>query len=251
MGQPKIGIQLYSARHDAVKDLPGTLKKLAGIGFTAVEFFGRAMFTACEVNSALKESGLEICGWHTPWDFVQEGFINAWVAYCKAIGNKYVVVPGLPAEATSTIEKWRETAAQFNAINEKLKKEGMLLGYHNHYVEFKPLNVPGVLPWDAFYEDCCPDIIAQYDIGNSLHGTGINAMEYHKKYIKRSVTVHAKPYSSTVDAAPIGEDEIDWPQYVAEIKKAGVTDYIIVEYEHPDDLYGNLKKCYDTLSRLM
>jgi len=252
MGKTKIGVQLYSARHDLSNDMPGTIKKLAAIGYEAVEFFGQAAYTADEINAVLKANKLEICGWHTPWNFVQEGFLNVWIAYTKAIGNKYVVVPGLPGELTGTIESWKETAEKFNAISEKLTKEGLLLGYHNHHAEFMPLNVPGVLPWDAFLEKCNPEIIAQYDIGNSLHGTKINAMEYHKKYIGRSVTVHAKAHSATKENAAIGEDDIDWAEYVSEIKKAGVTDYIIVEYEHKGDgLFDKLAVCYNTLKKYL
>jgi len=201
------------------------------------------------VVNALNENNLEICGYHTPWAFVQDGFLNAWIAYCKAIGNKYVVIPGLPEECSNSISAWRETTKAFNCIAAKLAKEGMRLGYHNHSAEFMPME--GQIPWDAFYEAALPEIIAQFDIGNSLSGTGIDAMKYHEKYINRGATIHAKAFAADGRNAAIGEDDLDWVKYVNTVKEAGVTDYCIVEYEHVcDDLYDKLKICYNTLNKL-
>ena len=145
MGKPKIAVQLYSVRDDLAKDMPGTVKKVAAIGYEAVEFFGNAAYTADEVCAVLKKNNLETAGWHTPWSYVQDDFLNVWISYCKSIGNKYVVVPGLPGELTSSISKWKETAGKFNEIEKKLAKEGLFLGYHNHWTEFKPIDLPGVL----------------------------------------------------------------------------------------------------------
>lgn len=36
--EPKIGLQLYAVRDLAQEDLPGTLEKVLGLGFGAVEF---------------------------------------------------------------------------------------------------------------------------------------------------------------------------------------------------------------------
>ena len=252
MGKPKIAVQLYSVRDDLARDMPGTVKKVAAIGYEAVEFFGNAAYTADEVNAVLKENGLGMAGWHTPWGYVQDDFINVWISYCKSIGNIYVVVPGLPGELTSSVGKWRETAGKFNAIAAKLAKEGLFLGYHNHWTEFLPIEEPGVLPWDAFFALADPAVIAQYDIGNSLHGTGIDAMKYHAQYVGRGKTVHAKSFAANKEAAAIGEDDLDWERYVAEIVKANVTDYIIVEYEHRvDDLYDKLATCYKTIKKYL
>ena len=249
MGKTKIGIQLYSVRHDAVKDLKGTLKKLSAIGYEAVEFFGAGVFTTKEILDALKESNLEICGYHTPWEFVQDDLINLWTAYNKSIGNKYIIVPGLPKECTDSLQAWQKTAEKFNEIADKLKKEGMRLGYHNHWDEFKQID--GKRPWDVFYEAACPCIIAQYDIGNSLRGTGIDAISYHSKYINQGITVHAKAYAANDKDACIGEDDIDWGKYVEIIKNAGVTEYCIVEYEAQiDALYDKLTTSYNTLKKL-
>ena len=251
MGRTKIAVQLYCARDDYMKDMPGTLRKLSAIGYEAVEFFGPALFTAEETVKALADCNLEFAGWHTPWEYVQDDCINLWIAYCKAVGNRYVIVPGLPEKCTATISAWRETAALFNRIAAKLAKEGMYTGYHNHWTEFLPKD--GELPWDAFFAATDPGVIAQYDIGNSLHGgTGIDAMAYHKKYIGRGKTIHAKADpNAKKDMAAIGEDGINWAEYVSEIKKAGVTEYCIVEWEHQGPaMYENLEICYNTLKNL-
>ena len=60
----KIGVQLYSVRDDCAKDLPGTLKALAKIGFTGVEFAGYYGHTPAELKKMLDDNGLKCYGTH-------------------------------------------------------------------------------------------------------------------------------------------------------------------------------------------
>jgi hypothetical protein len=39
---PLIGLQLYTVRSEIVKDVPGTIQKVAGVGYNSVETFGYA-----------------------------------------------------------------------------------------------------------------------------------------------------------------------------------------------------------------
>ena len=54
-----IGLQLYSVRDDCAKDLPGTLKAVAKMGYSGVEFAGYYGRTAQELRRMLDENGLK------------------------------------------------------------------------------------------------------------------------------------------------------------------------------------------------
>lgn len=55
MKKAMIGYQIYSAREDAEKDLFGTLKKIAEMGYDGVEFAGFYHYTVDEIKKALEE----------------------------------------------------------------------------------------------------------------------------------------------------------------------------------------------------
>src|SRR6266568_8703942 len=66
-----IGFQLYTVRGEFSRDVPGTLKKLADIGYKAVEFWGYSgtanvyqKYSAKELRNMLDECGLKCCGMH-------------------------------------------------------------------------------------------------------------------------------------------------------------------------------------------
>ena len=58
-------IQLYTLRNAIAEDLPGTIKKVAELGFTQVEPYN-FVATAAELGAALKENGLTAPSGHAP-----------------------------------------------------------------------------------------------------------------------------------------------------------------------------------------
>ena len=58
-------LQLYTLRNAIQEDLPGTIKKVAEIGFTQVEPYN-FVATAKELGAALKENGLTAPSGHAP-----------------------------------------------------------------------------------------------------------------------------------------------------------------------------------------
>ena len=60
-----ISVQLYTVRDAASKDFPGTLKKVAAIGYKSVELAGYGnLKTAAEARKALDDAGLTVAGAH-------------------------------------------------------------------------------------------------------------------------------------------------------------------------------------------
>ena len=92
-----IALQLYSVRHDLDRDLRGTLRAVAEMGYAGVEFAGAPQHTAQELKPLLDEFGLACCGWHTPFALVQEDTLAATIALNQALDNPNVIVPGIPA----------------------------------------------------------------------------------------------------------------------------------------------------------
>ncbi len=249
----QIGVQLYSVRDDCAKDLAGVLKAVGKMGYAGVEFAGYYGKSAEELKKMLDDAGLKCCGTHTGLDTLMGDNLAKTIAFNKTIGNRYLIVPGLPGERTKDKAAWLETAKLFNEINEKLRAENMFVGYHSHAGDFKKLE-DGSLGWDVFFGNTDRRVIMQLDFGNTK-SAGVDPIPYLTQYQGRQGTVHVKEYSKTNDKAIIGQGDIDWTKALTDLKKMGRTRWLIVEAESPattpmDCIEKSLAGLKDALKKL-
>jgi sugar phosphate isomerase/epimerase len=128
-------VQLYTLRHALEDDLPGTIKKVADIGFTQVEPYN-FVATAQELGAALKANGLTAPSGHAP--LLSENQEAIFVA-AKELGITTVIDPYLPAEHWQSAEDIQSTAAKLNAAAKKGSEYGIRVGYHNHQWELESI----------------------------------------------------------------------------------------------------------------
>jgi sugar phosphate isomerase/epimerase len=253
MARVPIALELYSVRHDLDKDVRGALKAVAEMGYEGVEFAGAPKHDAKELRDMLDEFGLVCCGWHTPFNLVQDDRLEQTIAFNKTVGNPNVIVPGVPAELRRTRADWLKLASFFNALAKKLAAHHMATGYHNHHVEFQPLE--GETPWDTFFGNTAKEVIMQLDTGNAFYG-GADLAAILKKYAGRAVTVHLKPYSRKAGQTDphlgfrplIGEDDVPWEEVFHLCETVGGAKWYIVEYE--SDAYPPLEAVERCLKNL-
>jgi len=246
-----IALQLYSVREDCAKDFNGTLKAVAEMGYEGVEFAGYYGRSAENLRSILDDLGLKVAGTHIGINTLLGEEFDRTVEFNRILGNRFLIIPGLPAEMLSSKTKCLETAGLFNDIARKLRKEGMRIGYHNHMAEFK--KVDGERIWDLFFSSTIPDVVMQLDTGNAMHG-GVDAegvLEIVRKYPGRAVTVHVKEYSSKDPKAVVGEGEMKWREFFELCRTVGGTEWYIVEqesYVYPP--FECVKRCLENLRRM-
>lgn len=260
MSKYRYGVELYSVKDELAKDMPGTLKSVREMGYLGVEFFGGFTFTAEAIKKELDANGLVCCGWHTPWSYVQDDLFDATVTYFKVIGNKNVIIPGIPDVMTENMEAAVKTAGLFNKIAEKLAVHGMRLGYHNHASELKFYPNSSDCPFTALFDNTDPSIIVQMDNGHVINGRGIGILSLLRRYPNRYVTVHLKPYSLEKGAVSaedgyncmIGDDDVPWMEFMSICSTTGGTEWFIVEYESAS-MYPELegvKVCLEVLTAM-
>ena len=223
-----VGLQLYSVRDDCGRDLPGTIAAVAKMGYEGVEFAGYYGRTAKQLRKMLDDNGLLCCGTHTGLDTLLGDNLAQTIEFNKTLGNKYLVVPSLPGKYRGSHQAWLETAKLFNELAEKVKPQGMLVGYHNHSAEFKAID--GKLPWDTFCGNTSKDVIMQLDLGNAMRG-GADPLPYIYRYPGRAITVHLKEFSKTNKKALVGEGDVPWKAFFALCRAVGGTKWYIVEQE--------------------
>ncbi|MCL2640597.1 MAG: sugar phosphate isomerase/epimerase [Phycisphaerales bacterium] len=254
-----IGLQLYSVRRECAKDLPGTLKRVAEMGYEGVEFAGYYDRSAEELRSMLDDLGLKCCGSHTGLKMLQGDELEKTVAFNQVLGNQYLIVPGLREEYTASVDAWKSTAELFNDIAQRLKPFMMRTGYHNHFTEFVPPGAPhgnagteGPTAWDIFFSNTLPEVVMQLDTGNARHGGG-DVTPYISRYPGRATTVHLKEYKKDAvkaHATLIGDGEIDWPEMMRLCETVGKTKWFIVEQSEQLEPLGAMEAVEICLKRL-
>lgn len=247
----KLGVQMFSVKNAIEKDMPGTLKQIAQMGYQGFEFFGGFWWSAQAVRRAAEEAGLEIIGWHTPYAALEKPHLHATVAYAKQVGLRHVTLPLLPPDMCANAAAWHESARRLDEIAGVFEDEGIVFGYHNHVAECK--TVEGLKTgWDIIMSETSSSMCGQLDNGNALSG-GRDALTYLKKYPGRAYTFHLKPYSlENGFATMIGEDSIPWAETLQELQKQNVTEWGIVEYACSDlyDEFEGIRRCYQALQKI-
>src|SRR6187431_3609278 len=85
-----LGIQLWTVKSEAEKDLEGTLRKLYALGFREIEFAGYYGKPAAEVGALLKSIGLTPVSTHAGADLIASSGDQV-IADAKTLGLKYII----------------------------------------------------------------------------------------------------------------------------------------------------------------
>lgn len=219
-----VGLQLYSLRNECAKDLPGMLTAVSKIGYKGVEFAGYHGRSAKDLRKLLDDNGLVACGTHTPYESVLGDKLKETMEFNQVIGNKFLIVPWMTGK---TKQEWLDKAKLFNELADKVKVQGMSVGYHAHSHDFEKFD--GVSAWDLFFGNTKADVIMQLDTSNCCDG-GADPVAVLKKYPGRVKSIHIKANGGGPEAV-YGEDKVDWKSVFAFCETKGKTQWYVVEHE--------------------
>ena len=228
MANIPVALQLYSVREDCAKDLVSTLKAVAEMGYEGVEFAGYHERGAEELKRTLDDLGLKVAGTHIGINTLLGDELQKTVEFNSILRNRFLIVPGFPEEHRDSKAAWLKTAQIMNEVSEKVKPYGMRIGYHNHLIEFQPME--GEIPWDIFFGVTNEDVVMQLDTGNAMHG-GADPVQILKRYPNRATTVHLKEFSSTNDKVLLGEGDVNWSEVFELCETTSGTEWYIIEQE--------------------
>jgi sugar phosphate isomerase/epimerase len=154
-----LGIQLYSVRDDIGPDaLPGTLRRLAALGFTHAEPYDILSDTD-GLAAALEDSGLRAITAHVK---ITELDRKAVVAAAKRLGVETVIVPFVRPESIADRAGVEALAAAINDAAAFAAGHGIRVGYHNHDFEFSQ-QVEGRSAYELLVELLDPAVVLEVD----------------------------------------------------------------------------------------
>ena len=252
-----LGVQLYTVRNQMKEDFEGTLAKVAGVGYKEVEFAGYFGHSPQDVRAILNRHGLTAPSTHVPYS----SFGDQWpqiIENSKVMGHKYIINPSIDEAVRNQSDGWKQAAATLNKAGAVSKKAGVQLGYHNHWIEFRP-TADGKLPYDILLAECDPDLVKmEMDICWVKVG-GHDPVTYLKKYPGHFPLVHVKDmtkFPKPVDVVQktenqnmtdVGSGVTDWKRIFGSAK--GI-EYYIVEHDEAAMPFESIKNSYNYLKNL-
>ena len=244
-----IGLQLYSVRGEAQKDLAGVIAQVAEMGYEGVEFAGYYGWSAEKLRKLLDQHNLKCCGTHTAVTALLGDEFARTAEFNKIIGNTYLIAPGIPGNMQPTNKQaWVLFAKLMTELAGKAKEQGMRVGYHNHAGEFDGKD--GFIPWEVFASNSGKDVILQVDIGHVARA-GADPAKYMEEFPGRLVTVHVKDFAKGKPDPVIGEGEVDWPAMFRICEGEGGTKWYIIEDESTTDPMQRVKTDIQNLKKLL
>jgi sugar phosphate isomerase/epimerase len=188
-------VQLYTVREALERDLPGTIRRLADIGFTMVEPY-RFVAKAAELKQALSENNLRAPSGHAPLLSEDQDEI---FAAARELGIGTVIDPHVPAGRWATLEDIMETEQQLNAAAAKAAGYGLRVGYHNHWWEVEAV-IDGKTALEHLADSLDPAVVLELDTYWAAVG-GQNPTELLARLGDRVKFIHIKDGPLTSDPA--------------------------------------------------
>lgn len=226
MGKIPVGLQLYTLRDETKDDFLGTLRKVAAMGYQAVEFAGYGGIAANEMKKELDDLGLKAVSSHVGLQLL-DNELEQQIEYSLTIGAKYIVCPWLQVEQLRDEASFTGLMAKFRQIGEACRAKGLQFGYHNHAFEFE--TVGGEYLLDNMYNAVSADLmVAELDLFWVKKG-GLSPRDYLLKYKGRAPLIHVKDMTGDEAAtfAEVGYGIIDYNSVFEVAGDAGVECYIV------------------------
>lgn len=240
----KLGVQLYSFRHDLDKDLAGTLARVKQLGINCIEPYSLHGLTPEALRAEFDKAGLSVVSYHLAGDLFR-GPPEEAVNIGRVLGAKQVGVAWLKESEHDAVDeaKLMKAAQQLNAMCPAAQAAGMKVFYHTHGYEFHEGD-PEAKLFDKFVQALTPEcVVLQLDVYWVAYA-GQDPVELIKRYSDRTLSLHIKDMAPTQAVAPfdgskwsgpltddsfavIGDGKLDWPALFAASREANVRWYII------------------------
>jgi len=228
-----VGLELYSVRDELAKDLTGTVRTVAKMGYEVVEFyspyFSWTTEKAKEVRKLLDDLGVRCRSTHNDATTLMPENLPKAIELNQIIGSQYVIMAS--SGRVTGLDGWKAVGDRLNAAAETLKSARMSTGYHNHQTEWMP--VEGKRPMDILASTTSHDVALQLDVGTCIEA-GSDPVAWIKANPGRIKSLHCKDWAPPPGAGYgviFGEGTSPWPTIFEAAESVGGVEYYLIEQE--------------------
>jgi sugar phosphate isomerase/epimerase len=228
---PKTGLILYTVR-DLMKENPDkTLDMISGLGFNWIEAAAYAdgkfyNMKPVHFKQMVVDRGMQLISSHVAFN---HNNLDEVIDAGAEAGLKYIILPYLPMAWTDSIDGFKKAAEFLNTAGEKSKTVGIQLGFHNHQVEFLPID--NEIPFNILAKNTDPEnVIFELDLA-WITAAGQNPVDYFEKYPNRFELWHVKDLSADKKAETLGLGTIDFNPIFDKVSLSGMK-YFFIEQDN-------------------
>jgi sugar phosphate isomerase/epimerase len=248
-----MGLELYSVREALKQDPGGTVRAVAKMGYQGVEFYAPYFEwtekQAKDMRALLDDLGIRCFSTHNNAAYLSKENIQHARDINLILGSRYAVIGS--AQPKPGLDGWKEVADALNFAAEQLEPSGLKTGYHNHRIEFVPLD--GQRPIEFLAKNTKSSVMLQLDVGTCLEAAA-DPVAWINANPGRIRSLHCKdwsPDSGKGYKVLFGEGEADWKSIFAAAETTGGVEYYLMEQEgsrFPE--LETAKKCLDSFRAL-
>jgi len=243
----RIGIQMWTVRTLAAKDLAGTLGQLAAMGFKEVELENFYKRPPAEWRDLLRQNGLVAPSSHVTVEAI-ETRPDQTFADAHTVGVEWLTMRSLPRGPHQTADDWKRVADQFNHAAARAKEAGFRFAFHNHNDVFRAAE--GAVPIDILMKETDAALVNfEMDCYWAVSG-GADPVALLGKYPGRFKMLHIKDGRPPYDDASqtdVGKGAIDFKPILA---KAHGIEHYFTESDSAADPMAFAANAYKYLSTL-
>ena len=246
----RVGIQLYTLRDDARRDLERTLGDIAQAGYKDVELLSSMNnfgMPPARLRAILDRNGLRAPSTHLSGESFDD--LDRQIDTAKILGHDYLVLASLPTDKP-TLDDYRHWADRLNEAGRRALPSGIRIGFHDESIDFKKID--GVVPYDLLAERTDPAYVRlQLDTGN-LAQAGGDPFDYLKRFGSRYWLFHIKdvPALGADHDTDLGKGVIDFKRLLASIDHIDEKILYVEQESYPGTPLESARRDYAYLSTL-
>ena len=228
-----VGLELYSVRDELGKDLMGTVRAVAKMGYAIVEFYSPyydwTPGYAKEVRKLLDDLGVRCLSTHNGANALSLEGLGKAIELNQILGAKFIVMAS--AGRVRGLDGWKTVGDTLSHASEKLVPLGMRAGFHNHKLEFVPLD--GKRPMDVIAAHTSKEVMLQLDVGTCVEA-GSDPIAWIKAHPGRINSLHCKDWAPGEDKGYrvlFGEGDSPWKGIFEAAEGVGGVEFYLIEQE--------------------
>jgi sugar phosphate isomerase/epimerase len=224
-------------------DYTGTLKKLADMGYTGIEFAGYGGLSAEEMKKVLESTKLKPIGSHIGVKRLTEN-LDEEIAYHKVLGTEYLICP---FHEMKNREDVLELAKILKPAIAKITDEGFKFAYHNHAHEF--VLSEGEYLLDILFQNLPQQAAMELDIFWAAYA-GVDHLAYMEKNKDRLKLLHIKQIDKDKHCVDVDRGILDFKEIISKAKTLGTEHFIVEQEEYEVSSMVSVKNDVEFLKKL-
>lgn len=258
--QIQIGLQMYSLKHLAEKDLVKTLTDVKKIGYSTIDLVAYYTFKPSTIRTIAKRLGLQIPSVHVAIPVYDEQKIEKeFERLAKLVsetGSHYIVVPWLPIRETLKQHELQFLQHLLNSMVKITEQQKLQLVLHNFSREFDKSVDDQDQEEDCFVLDKLLEPFdkqqIQLELGFSdLYLAGLNPFEIYERYEARTPFVHLRTITRGRKDCLLEHGEIDYRKHLTSMTNLESKVLYIEQQSHTGKTMEDAEKNFQYITQLL